>query len=246
MSPVADESTRAVTWRTLLLASLGLLVLMTALSAGAAYWAWTHLSAQVALPPQTADITLPESLAIRATLSNNVQVKVDQDVRVRVPIRETLSIPITEPLDIQATIDTTVPIALDIPVEHVLKVDQVIDLDTQVRTRVLGFAITLPVQGKVPLRADVPISMVVPIRQQIPVSLTTPVRIRLDEPLQARIDTVFDARIPIRESFQLPVTAPVSAVLNFPQQEVRAGLQSMDLTLPLSAITLSPVTSPRP
>ena len=248
MPPVADDRTtsplpqpsRAVTWRSLLLASLLLMLVMSGLAAGGAYWAWTHLAAQVALPPQTADVTLPPALAIRATLSNKVQVQVNQDLHVRVPIRETLSIPLHDPIEIEATINTTVPIDLDIPIEHVLKVDQAIDLDTQVKTRVLGFAVTLPVKGRVPLRADVPISLVVPVRQRVPVSLTTPVVIRIHEPLQARVDTVLDTRIPIRESFSLPVTAPVNATLNFPQQRVTAGLQSMNVRLPLKAITLSP------
>lgn len=248
MPAVAEEGLsslpHAVTWRTLLLASLGLFLLMSVLSAGAAWWAWKHLAARVALPPQTAEVSLPPSLAVRATLSNTVQVEVNQDMRVRVPIRETLSIPVTEPIEVQASLNTTVPIALDIPVQHVLKVNQVIELDTQVKTRVLGFAIILPVQGKVPLKADVPVNLVVPVRQQVPVSLNTPVTVRLTEPFKARVDTVLDTRIPIRESIRLPVTAPIDATLNFPPQPVRAGLQAMDLQLPLEAITLSPAARP--
>jgi hypothetical protein len=55
--------------------------------------------------------------------------------------------------------------------------------------------------------------------------------------------------VPVRESLALPVTEPVSARLTFPQQEIQAGLQLLDLTVPFEAVTLAPrrpVTAARP
>jgi len=238
-----ESQPSSVTWRALILGAIGLLVLMTAIAAGGAYWAWQHLTAHVVLRDQVAQIRMPSELAVRASVSNQVQVRLDQTLKIKVPVHETLSIPITEAIPLTVSVETSVPINFDVPIEHTLHLDQVIDLDTKVKTRILGFPVTLPIQGKVPLKADVPISLVVPVRKQIPVSLNTPALIRLVEPLSARIDTVLDTQVPIRESFALPVTAPVNATLSFPSQTVQAGLAHMDLQLPLQAVVLSP--SPR-
>lgn len=236
----------SVTWRTLILSAVGLLVLMSVVAGGGAYWAWQHLTAHVVLRDQTAQIRMPAELAVRASVSNQVQVRLDQTLKIKVPVHETLSIPITEPIPLTVSVETSVPINFDVPIQHTLHVDQTIDLDTKVKTRILGFPVTLPIQGKVPLKADVPVSLVVPVRKQIPVSLNTPALIRLVEPLSARIDTVLDTQVPIRESFALPVTAPVNATLSFPSQTVQAGLAHMDLTLPLQAVVLGPSKERRP
>lgn len=228
----------ALTWRTLILSTLALLIVMTAVVGFGAHWAWQNLSAHLVLRDQAASITMPRELAIQASVSNKVQVRIDQTLKVKVPVHETLSIPITEPIPLTVAVETSVPIHFDVPIEHTLHVDQVIDLDTKVKTRILGFNVTLPIQGKVPLKADVPISLVIPIRKQVPVSLNTPALIRLAEPLSARIDAVMDTEVPIRESFSLPITAPVNATLSFPSQAVKAGLTHMDIQLPLEAVRL--------
>lgn len=241
-----ESSSATVSWRALILSTLGLLMLMTALTALGGYWAWTHLAAHLVLRDQVATISMPAEMAVRASVSNQVQVRLDQNLRVKVPVHETLSIPITDPIPLTVSVETSVPINFDVPVEHTLHVDQVIELNTQVKTRILGFAVTLPIQGKVPLKADVPISLLIPIRRQIPVSLNTPALVRLAEPLSARIDTVLDTVVPIRESFALPVTAPVNATLSFPRQTVQAGLTHMEITLPLDAVKLQPRSERRP
>lgn len=235
-----------LTWRTLILSTLALLIVMTAVTGWGAYWAWQNLSAHVVLRDQAASISMPSELAVRASVSNKVQVRIDQTLKVKVPVHETLSIPITEPIPLTVAVETSVPIHFDVPIEHTLHVDQVIDLDTKVKTRILGFAVTLPIQGKVPLKADVPISLVIPVRKQVPVSLNTPALIRLAEPLSARIDAVMNTEVPIRESFNLPVTAPVNATLSFPSQTVKAGLTHMDISLPLESLRLERVPEPRP
>lgn len=232
----------AVTWKALILTSLMLLALMTVLAAGAAWWAFGHMAARVVLHDQPADIRLPESLAVKAAVSKDIHVRVNQVLPVRVPIDETLLIPMPEAIAVKVHVETSVPIALDIPVEHTVVIDQAFDLDTTVQTRVLGIPINLPIKGRVPLKAQVPVKLVVPVRQTLPVVLDVPATVRLSEPIRARVQTVIEARIPIRESLQLPVTEPVQATLTFPQQRVQASLQRMDITLPFDAITLAPTS----
>lgn len=243
---MVDKRSTAVTWRTLIFTAVALLLLMTVIAGAAGYWAWGHLAAQVVLRDQVADVNLPKELEVRATVSNKVQVKLDQMIHVKVPIHEELTVPITEPIPLTVSVETTVPIHLDVPVEHMLHVEQVIDLDTTVKTRILGFPITLPIKGKVPLKADVPINLVIPVRKQLPISLTTPALIRMTEPLKVRVDTVLDTRVPIRETMSLPVTSAVNATLTFPGKRVEAGLERMDITLPLDAIHLGPKAERKP
>ena len=229
-----------VTWRTLILTSVALLVLLTGLSGAAAWWAWHHLAAQVTLREQPARIRMPRSLAVRAAVDNRVQVKVDQVLPVRVPISQTLAIPLDQPMQVQVKVDTVVPIDLVVPVRHVVRIDQSIALDTTVKTRVLGIPLSLPVQGTVPLKTDVPIVLDLPVKHQLPVSLNAPATVRLSEPLRTRIDTVFEAKVPVRQSLSLPVTAPVEATLSFPGQVVEAGLDVMAVSLPFQAIRIEP------
>lgn len=233
-----ETTTPGVSWRTLLWSALGLFSLMTTLAAGAGYWAWQNLVAQVALNDQAALVRLPSELAVRASVTNKVQVRVDQTLRVRVPVHETLMIPIKEAIPLMVNLDTSIPIDLDVPIQQTLHVDQVFDLDTQVQTKILGIPITVPVQGKVPVKADVPINLVIPVRKQLPISLSAPASIRLLEPLQAQVDTVLDTQVPIRGSFDLPVTSAVNAQLTFPSQTVEAGLSKMNIALPLDAVHL--------
>nr|WP_315199594.1 hypothetical protein [uncultured Aquabacterium sp.] len=236
----------AITWKHLILTSVLLIVLMSTLAAVGAWWAWHHLAARVVLREQEADVRLPDELSVLATVSRRVEVRVDQTLPVRVPIQQDLSIPIEDPIPVQVSIDTIVPIRLDVPIKHVLHLDQSIEVDSQVRTRVLGIPLTLPIQGRVPVKADVPIDLVIPVRQDLPVALTTMANVRITEPLRTRIDTVVEARVPIRESFSLPVTEPISARLTFPQQRVTAGLNLMDLTVPFESVTLALRRPPAP
>ena len=119
-----------------------------------------------------------------------------------------------------------------------VEVDQVIDLDTQVQTKVLGIAMTLPIRGKVPVKASVPIEMNIPIHHDLPVALVRTAQVTMQAPLRAHIDTVIETQVPIRQALAVPLTAPVSARLTFPQPTVDAGLNLMDLTVPFNAVTL--------
>jgi len=242
--PVLPPS-RPVTWRTLILTAVLLLLLMTGLAAAAGWWAWNHLVAQVALKEQKALIKMPEQCpAARETL-RRVQVKIDEHAAGQEHPYAGDDECAAEPIPIKVAVDTTVPIDLEVPVKHVLKVDQAIDLDAKVQTRVLGFNVTLPIKGRVPLRADVPVDLVIPVRKQIPVSLNMPAVVRLPEPLRAQVDTVFETTIPIKQALSLPVTAPVDATLTFPGQVVEAGLQLVRLDLPFDAIRVLPREAPR-
>jgi hypothetical protein len=231
---------RAVTWRHLILTAVLLLTLMGGLSGAAAWWAWHNLAARVVLKEHQAEIVLPKELSVQAQVEQKVQIKLDQTLPVRVPIQQDLVIPLENEIPVKVSIDTIVPIAIDVPVKHTIKVDQIIELDTRVKTRVLGFDMTLPIQGRIPVKADVPIDFSIPVRKELPVALVTAAKVRITEPLRTRIDTVIETRVPIKASMSLPVTAPVAARLTFPQQHVAAGLNLMDLTVPFESVTLAP------
>lgn len=235
---------RPVTWRLLILTVACLMVAMGALSGAVAWWAWHNLAARVVLTEQQAEIALPKELAVRAQVDQKVLVTLDQSLPVRVPFQQDVSIPIEGEIPIQVSVDTVVPIAIDVPVKHTLQVDQVIELDTRVKTRLLGFEVTLPIKGRIPVKADVPIDLSIPVRKDLPVALTTEAKVRMAEPLRTRIDTVIETRVPIKAAMALPITEPVAALLTFPQQRVQAGLNLMNLTVPLADVTLVPRLHP--
>lgn len=242
------SSPTPVTWRALILSAVALFFCLSLGCGALGYWAWTHLMAQVQLQDQVAQVALPAELPVHATVTNKVQVKIDQVLPVHVPIHQTLSIPIVDPIPVTADLDTTVPIDLQIPVDQSVRIDQEVDINTQVKTRLLGFPLTLPVEGKVPLKMDVPLKLIIPVHQQLPLKISLPASVRLTEPLQMRLDTVLNTQVPLRESLALPVTRPVDATLTFPQRHIDAGLRALTLQLPLSAIRLAPIaasTNPR-
>ena len=238
-SPMLAVYGHTITWRHLILTAVLLIVLMSALAVVVGWWAWHNLAVRVALREQQALVHLPESLAVRAEVTRQVAVRIDQTLPVRVPIQQDLLIPIKDAIPVQVSIDTVLPIKLDVPVRQTIHLDQVVDIDTHVRTRVLGIGLTLPIQGRVPVKADVPIDMVIPVRKDLPVALTTLAQVRITEPVRTRIDTVIQAQVPIHESLRLPVTEPVDARLTFPQQRLQAGLDLMELTIPFEAVTMA-------
>jgi hypothetical protein len=196
----------------------------------------------VTLQNQPALVRLPDSLAVEAEVSRAVKVKVDQVLPVSVPIDEHVSIPFPEPVPVKVHVEAQVPVSIDVPFEHVFAIDQTIDLDTTVRTKVLGFSVNVPIKGQVPLKAQVPVKLVVPVRHTLPVSLDVPAQVRLPEPIRAHVQTTVKAQIPIRESLTLPVTEPVQATLRFPNQEVKVSLVHTDVLLPFDTITVAPTS----
>jgi hypothetical protein len=232
---------RTVTWKHLILTAGLLLVLMGVAAAGVAWWAWHNLAAQVVLKDQQADILLPQELAVTAAVTQKVKISLDnQSLPVRVPIHQELSIPLTQAIAVKVSLNTVVPVKIDVPIKQVLKIDQVIDLDTQVKTRILGMSLMLPIQGKIPVKADVPVDLVIPVHKDLPLVLVAPVTVRFSEPLRTTLDTVIETRVPLHGAMSLPLMAPVSARLTFPQQKVTAGLALLDLTVPFEDVTLAP------
>lgn len=227
-----------VTWKHLILTSAALLLLMSAVALAAGWWAWQNLAARVVLHEQNVQIRLPKELAIEAEVSRKVQVQVDQTVPLRVPIKQDLDIALKQTVPMTVSIDTVVPIRMTVPVKQVIEVDQVIELDTQVQTRVLGISMTLPIRGKVPVKASVPIDLNIPIEHDLPVAMVRTAQVTMQAPLRAHIDTVIETRVPIHQVLAVPLMAPVSARLTFPQPTVAAGLDLMDLTIPFNAVTL--------
>jgi hypothetical protein len=237
---MAQSASTPVTWRALLLTLLSLVLVISALAAGVTWWVWHTYAARVQLRDQSARIVMPRQLSVRADVRNMVAVRLDHDLPVQVPIKQTLSIPMRDPINLNVKVDTVVPIDLDVPVDQVIRVNQTIRLDTSVKTKILGFSVTVPIVGDVPLKADVPVKLSIPVHQRLPVSLTLPAQVQLSGPLPVKIDTVIKTVVPIHESLRLPVTAPVSATLHFPQQEVTAGLRFIDVVMPLSSLRFSP------
>lgn len=231
---------RPVTWRMLVLTAVVLLVLMATSAFGVVWWVWHNLAARVVIQEQQALVQLPPELAVRAAVSEQVQVTIDEVLPITVPIDQTLTIPLNDTLPVRVSIDTTLPIAIDVPVRQVIPLDQVVDVDATVRTKVLGIPMTVPVKGRIPIKADVPLDVVIPVRHTLPLVLSTDAQVRLQEPLRVKVNTLIQAQVPIQRQLSLPINEPVQATLSFPQRTVSAGLQLLDLTVPFTAVSFAP------
>ncbi|MDX1695769.1 MAG: hypothetical protein R3208_18530 [Ketobacteraceae bacterium] len=230
---------RGVTLKTLLLVCLLMLLLLLGATAAATWWVFSETRARFLLREQTGWIRFPESLDVAADINNDMQVQVDQVIPAKVPIKQAIDIPVPGDINAVVEVDTRVPVAMDVVIKDTLRVDQTIPVDTEVEVTVAGVAIDLPIKGNIPIRADIPLNLTVPVRDNVPLQFTSPVRLRLSEPLHARLDTVLDTRIPIQGTLELPVTSQIEATLNFPPKPVEAGLYYLDLSLPLDEVEFS-------
>lgn len=240
-----NKPAHLVTWRMLFISTTLLVLVMSTVSAVLGLWVWQHVGARLSLREQSAQIVLPPRLAASVRVNNALQVRLDRDLTVTVPFKQRLEIPLNDPLNLNVSVSTSVPINMNVPVKDVLHVDQIIDVDSTVTVKVAGVPVTLPVQGRIPLKADIPFNLTIPVKQEIPVTLNAPAKVRLAETIKADVNTSVTATIPLRESLQLPVVAPVDAILNLPQTPVEAGLTFVDLHVPFNNVSLEQNSAPK-
>lgn len=215
------------------------ITLCAAISGGAlaGWWLFQHVDARVQLKHQPMVVSLPEAFAVTAEVLNALDVRIDGDIAARVPIDQRITVPIQDTLRVIASVDSDVPIRMTVPVrEHVL-IDQVVAVDTQVKVRVLGRDLTLPVRGDVPIKAMIPVNLDIPVDQRVRVQFSTPADVRIDQPLSVPLKTVIDAVVPIRSQLRVPVQSALQANIRV-KGPVPAVIEQADLRLPLRSLAL--------
>jgi hypothetical protein len=159
-----------------------------------------HISQTVAIVTDLAvdeSISVPISLVISHTIPVNAAI----------PFDEQILVPVNLQIDQEFPISTTIPFQEEI----VVPVDDVISIDENFETRVLGQTI------KIPIRGDIPVQLTVraPIDKDIAVRTSIPVRFPISETLPVDFERVIpvDLEIPVNLPIETDVIVPLQRTI---------------------------------
>lgn len=204
----------------------------------AGWWLFQGLEARVRLQSQPALVSLPDAIPVTADVLNALDVQIDGDIAAKVPVNQHITVPIQETLRVTASVDSEVPIRMTVPVrEHVL-VDQVVPVNTKVQVRVMGYDLTLPVRGDIPIKALIPVNLDIPVDQRVKVQFTTPAEVNIAQSLTVPLKAVIESVVPINTQLSVPVQSALHAKVTIPQP-VPAIIEQADLRFPLRDLALS-------
>ncbi|XOZ32371.1 hypothetical protein ACMDCT_09140 [Halomonadaceae bacterium KBTZ08] len=210
-----------ITWRILLLSNLLTMLLTLLILACGALWLPALLLEQADSGSPT--IQLPERLPFRVTMPEGMTARVNNAVDIRVPLDERVSVPINGTFDARARVKTDVPIEMTVSLDQTLPIKTTLDLDTEVKARVLGAWMTIPIRGEVPIDMAVPVNADIPVSQRLPVELEAPVSVDLDETLEIPMKTTFTSR------------AHLLSPLSIQPDPLTLGFENRQLALPFPA-----------
>ncbi len=217
-----------------------LVVLIGAIAGGAlvAWWVFQNVDARLLLRDQPARITIDEKLIVTARALENLNIRLDDTIRTRVPVDQIITVPVKEKLNVVADFDGEVPIRMNVAVRDKILLDQVLDINAVVDAEILGDTLKLPIRGKVPVRAEVPVVLDIPVDQPVRIRFTAPVGVRIQQDLTVPLRTVIDADIPIQADLSVPVQSDIPAEAEFSRDPLAATIVDADLRLPLRTLRL--------
>lgn len=191
-----------------------LLIIALAIGAYLAWWVWKNLGAELLLRDQQASVVVPEPMSVGIDILDDLDIVID------------------------TVIDTTVPIKMNVPLKDTIKLDQIIPVDGEVRARVLGKWITVPIKGELPVKADVPIDVNVPVDQLVKLQFNAPAKVDILEDLSVPLKADIKTSIPLKSAMQVPVRSRLRASATI-LEPADALIAEMDLKLPLREVGLS-------
>lgn len=215
-----------------------LLIFALAIGACLAWWVWKHLGVELLLRDQQASVVVPKPMSVGIDILDDLDIMIDTVIDTTVPIDQTLTLPVKETLNVQVGFDNVVPIKMNVPLKDTIKLDQVIPVDGDVRVRVLGKWITVPIKGELPVKADVPIDVNVPVDQLVKLQFNAPAKVDILEDLSVRLKADIKTSIPLRSAMQVPVRSTLRASATI-LEPADALIAEMDLRLPLREVGLS-------
>ncbi|WP_420464607.1 hypothetical protein [Panacagrimonas sp.] len=224
----------------LLLWLILLMVFVGAVAGGAlaAYWVFQNIDARLLLRDQPARITIDEKLEVTARALENLNIRLDDSIRTRVPVDQIITVPVKEKLNVIADFDGEVPIRMNVAVRDKIILDQVLDLNAVVDAEILGDKLKIPIRGKVPVKAEVPVALDIPVDQPVRIKFTAPVGVRIQQDLTVPLRTVIEADIPIQADLSVPVKSDIPAEAEFSRDPIAATIVDADLRLPLRSLRL--------
>lgn len=157
------------------------------------FWFYLNIQASLIVSAQQADIRLPQSLATKIQVGDHLRVKSEGKLNTTLDIDRTLQLPLTGKYLADLSFEVETPITVDINYETLLKVDEVMPIETS--TDLIYQNKILP---KFPLKLNVPVKLDLPF--QLKRRYTVPVKIVFDGPVYFAFDE--SVNLPVKHQFK--------------------------------------------
>lgn len=157
------------------------------------FWFYLNIQASLIVSAQQADIRLPQSLATKIQVGDHLRVKSEGKLNTTLDIDRTLQLPLKGKYLADLSFEVETPITVDINYETLLKVDEVMPIETS--TDLIYQNKLLP---KFPLKLDVPVKLDIPF--QLKRRYTVPVKIVFDGPVYFAFDE--SVNLPVKHQFK--------------------------------------------
>lgn len=223
----------------LMLRGIILMVLAAMVGVAIALWIFRHFQIYIPLENQQVNIDLQEALQAEVKIHEALDVDVSGRVNAVIPIQENLDIPLTQTLNPRVYFDTHVPIRTTIPVRETLKINQPLAVDTQVKVRLMGKDISLPLKGTIPIVLDVPLA------QKFHLKFNAPVKTVLKENLNIPLKTTLNTQIPVQGHLNVPIQTALKASVDV-KNTLPIKIEQGELNIPLNSIRLATAETAQP
>lgn len=200
------------------------------------FWFYLNIQASLIVSAQQADIRLPESLATKIQVGEHLRVKSEGQLNTVLDIDRSLALPLKGKYLADLSFEVETPITVDINYETVLKVDDVVPIETN--TDLIYQNKLLP---KFPLSLNIPVKLDIPF--QLKRSYTVPVKIVFDGPVHFAFDE--SIHLPVKHQFKpsfymndainMSKISSFDAIMYNSVQQTKADLD-MQMALPLKNV----------
>lgn len=227
---------RLLKWTAGLIAGGGLAVVAALLG----FWLYSRLIVGLTISDQQTMITLPPSFIAQAQATNKVTIKLNGYIHASVPFKQTLALPIEGDYTADINLDAVVPVKFTIEYKGLIPVDTFADIEGRTdfvyqnvkRLRNVAF------KGRVPLQFEQPVKFVVPIDTSLRVRFRGPIGLKLNQTIQAPVDTVLKTRILAQREVTTPILARFGLKATAPREPIPVIIQHSDLRLKADTLRL--------
>ncbi len=200
------------------------------------FWLYLNIQASLIVSAQQADIRLPESLATQIQIGDHLRVKSQGQLNTTLDIDRTLQLPLKGKYLADLSFEVETPITVNINYETMLKVDQVMPVETS--TDLIYQNKLLP---KFPLKLDVPVKLDIPFQLKrtytVPVKIvfSGPVHFGFDESVNLPVKHQFKPRFYMNDAVNMSNISSFNATMFNSVQQTKANLD-MQMELPLKNV----------
>ncbi|NAS05223.1 hypothetical protein GPS47_06365 [Acinetobacter haemolyticus] len=200
------------------------------------FWFYLNIQASVMVSAQQADIRLPESLSTKIQVGEHLQVHSKGELKTDLLIDRSLELPLQGKYLADLSFEVETPITVDINYETMLKVDEVMPIETT--TDLIYQNKLLP---KFPLSLNIPVKLDIPFQLKrtytVPVKIVFegPVHFAFNESVNLPIKHQFHPRFNINDEINMTTISSFNAIMFNSVQDTKANLE-MQMDLPLKNV----------